>query len=329
MHEPITIEHLVNSDSFIASCLQQDEQAMQYWQQQRREHPEHQAIFDNAELLVLSLYRFGLEQEMSEEEEKLSMKMQPAAVVTPTNIRRIRVCIAVAASLALLILTSLYLFTRPRPVSYVVISSPAGQMQQVTLPDGSTAWLYSGSSIRYPKPFTARNIQLLEGEACFQVVHDSLHPFSVQLPSGRRIVDLGTAFSVQSYRSLPEERIGVAEGSVQADTLRVLHAGEGVVAAKQGGEWKSIPYRSTVTDWAAGNISLQDASFRELQTVLEQTYGLTIVLDTPEVSTCRITTAFRRSDNINRILDALQLIYGITYTIKGNTVHLSGTGCSN
>ncbi|NML39825.1 DUF4974 domain-containing protein [Chitinophaga sp. G-6-1-13] len=329
MRESITIEYLVHSDSFIASCLQKDEQAIQYWQQQRKEHPEHQAIFQSAELLVLSLYSFGLEQEISEEEEKLKMSMLPPAETTSIRIRKIWMRMAVAASLALLILTGIYLFTRPRAVSYVVISSPAGQMQQVTLPDGSTAWLYSGTSIRYPQPFTARNIQLLEGEACFQVVHDSLHPFSVQLPSGKLITDLGTAFSVQSYRSLPEERIGVAEGSVQADTLRVLHAGEGIVAAKQSGEWKSIPYRATVTDWTAGNISLQDASFGELQLVLEQTYGLTIILDTPGVSTCRITTAFRRSDSINRILDALQLIYGITYTIKGNTVHLSGTGCSN
>lgn len=329
MHEPITIEHLVHSDSFIACCLQKDEQAVQYWQQRRKEHPEHQAVFDSAELLVLSLYRFGMEQELAGQEERLKMMIQPPAVIPPADVRKIRFRIAAAASLALLVLTGLYLFTRPRPAAYVVISSPAGQLQQVTLPDGSTAWLSGGSSIRYQPPFTRRSIQLLEGEACFQVVHDSLHPFSVQLPSGRRVTDLGTAFSVQSYGSLSEERIGVAEGAVQADTFSVLRAGEGIVAAKQGGEWKSIPYRSTAADWSQGNVTLQDASFRELQLVLEQTYGLTIIPDNPAVSACRVTTSFRRSDNIHQILDALRLIYGITYTIKGNTVHLSGTGCAN
>jgi ferric-dicitrate binding protein FerR (iron transport regulator) len=134
---------------------------------------------------------------------------------------------------------------------------------------------------------------------------------------------------VQSYRGLPEERIGVAEGSVQADTFRVLRAGEGIVAARQSGEWRNVPYRATVADWEQGNISLQDASFRELQLVLEQTYGMSVVADTRSIPACRITTSFRRSDSIHRILDALQLIYGITYTIKGNTVHLSGAGCPN
>ncbi|QJB31763.1 DUF4974 domain-containing protein [Chitinophaga oryzae] len=329
MHEPITIEHLVHSDSFIACCLQKDAQAIRYWQQRRKEHPEHQAVFDSAELLVLSLYRFGMEQDLCEQEERLKMMIQPPPAITPANVRKTSIRIAAAASLALLILTGIYLFTRPKPAAWVVLSSPAGQLRHVTLPDGSTAWLYSGSSIRYQQPFAVRSIQLLEGEACFRVVHDSLHPFSVQLPSGRRVTDLGTAFSVQSYGSLPEERIGVAEGSVQADTFSVLHAGEGIVAAKRSGEWKSIPYRSTTADWAQGNISLQDASFGELQLVLEQTYGLTIIPDTPAVAACRITTSFRRSDNIHQILDALRLIYGITYTIKGNTVHLSGTGCAN
>ena len=84
-------------------------------------------------------------------------------------------------------------------VSFTEMVVPNGSKSRVTLPDGSTVWLNSGSKLRYESGF-AKKIRevMLEGEGYFVVAKDKTRPFVVKT-SKLSIKALGTEFNIKSY----------------------------------------------------------------------------------------------------------------------------------
>ena len=74
-----------------------------------------------------------------------------------------------------------------------------GEVQTITLHDGSRIFLNAGSEQRVPDKFaeTTRFVWL-EGEGFFEVAKDSLHPFIVETEKTRTEV-LGTKFNMSAY----------------------------------------------------------------------------------------------------------------------------------
>jgi transmembrane sensor len=85
------------------------------------------------------------------------------------------------------------------PESPQVAITGRGQRLTVTLLDGSHVTLAPDSRLTAPAGFgrTTREVTL-DGKAYFEVVHDSLHPFTV-IAAGERIRDIGTQFVVDAY----------------------------------------------------------------------------------------------------------------------------------
>ena len=80
-----------------------------------------------------------------------------------------------------------------------VIHAPLGSRVAFNLPDGTTGWLNSGSSLTYSLPFSNNRKIELEGEAWFGVTKDEAHPFEINV--GNSIVKvLGTSFNVSAYK---------------------------------------------------------------------------------------------------------------------------------
>lgn len=90
-------------------------------------------------------------------------------------------------------------------------STARGEIRNIALADGSTAVLNTSSSIAVSMRAKRRAVDLLEGEAWFDVAHDPARPFEVR--SGELVVRaVGTAFTV---RSRPEGTdVVVTEGTV-------------------------------------------------------------------------------------------------------------------
>jgi len=95
-----------------------------------------------------------------------------------------------------------------------------GQQRRVSLPDGSTVLLNSGSAIALDFGGARRVVRLIEGEAFFEVVHDPDRPFHVVGP----VTDVevtGTAFSVRAMGE--RDNVTLQHGSVSVRP-RVGHA---------------------------------------------------------------------------------------------------------
>jgi len=89
----------------------------------------------------------------------------------------------------------------------VTVSSQAGTIINMVLPDGSRVCLNSGSSISYPDHFdgSARKV-LLTGEAYFQVVKNKKAPMVVSAGNVNLKV-YGTSFNVNAFSSEESVRV--------------------------------------------------------------------------------------------------------------------------
>jgi transmembrane sensor len=95
------------------------------------------------------------------------------------------------------------------------IETPVGGQFQVQLPDGSTVWLNSASSLRYPVRFGGSERQVeINGEAYFEVSRNPSKPFRVV--SNRQTVEvLGTSFNIMAYNDEFSTNTTLIEGSVK------------------------------------------------------------------------------------------------------------------
>jgi ferric-dicitrate binding protein FerR (iron transport regulator) len=87
----------------------------------------------------------------------------------------------------------------------------------VKLADGTTIWLNSATTIRYPDKFkNNRRDVYIEGEAYFEVAKDKKRPFTVH-SSDMDMVVLGTSFNVKSYPDEGTIETTLVEGSVRIE----------------------------------------------------------------------------------------------------------------
>jgi transmembrane sensor len=122
--------------------------------------------------------------------------------------RRPVVCAAAAVLLAAL---GLFTFVRlNQPVTTVWITGP-GEQLPLMLEDGSHVTLNTRSRLAVRMSASRRSVQLLEGEAFFDVAHDARRPFDIDTRLGS-VIAVGTRFDLLlQERSL---EVNMQEGKV-------------------------------------------------------------------------------------------------------------------
>ena len=128
-----------------------------------------------------------------------------------------------------------------------IYSTETGEQRSLTLSDGSTVELNSRSRIRVHYSPRERHIDLLEGQALFQVAKDKSRPFVVQ-SQNVRVRAVGTQFDV--YRKESGTTVTVVEGKVA-----VIPAPPDVSSSEraiQPSEPSSRPRGASATFLAAG-----------------------------------------------------------------------------
>lgn len=97
-----------------------------------------------------------------------------------------------------------------------IVSTRLGEQRSVLLDDGSVVELNTDSEIRIAMDSQFRQVELLKGEAIFQVAKDPNRPFQVN--SGSVMVEaIGTRFNV--YRQDEEVIVTVVEGLVEVSKV--------------------------------------------------------------------------------------------------------------
>lgn len=105
-------------------------------------------------------------------------------------------------------------------IEWVEVSVPFGEKRVVSLADGTTLHLNSGSRLTYPAVFSGSNrIVFMDGEAYLDVARDPEHPFVIKSP-GLDIKVLGTSFNFKNFAHEHTAELLLLEGSVEANVSR-------------------------------------------------------------------------------------------------------------
>ena len=104
--------------------------------------------------------------------------------------------------------------TNQEPV-YNELFAAFGTRSALKLSDGTSVWLNSGSSIKYPDRFIGnKRTVYLKGEAYFEVESDLKKPFIVET-SSLSVKATGTKFNVSGYTSADEAEVTLVSGKVE------------------------------------------------------------------------------------------------------------------
>ncbi len=244
-------------------------------------------------------------------------EMAPVSHSGRTGIVRtiVKAAIGVAAAVAIFF-TATWLsdYRMQKELSRNLITATAlpGQIVSMGLPDGTSVQLNSGATMYYPAMFKGKEREVrLEGEAFFEVAHDSKKPFIVKTFASD-IKVLGTKFNVNADRNAGEFSVTLAEGSVQVSSLAdpgriiVMKPDEKVYMA----DGKLMVKRTKVKDeirWKDGIIDIDGLDFDELIDKLEMAFGVDIVIDRETLPEFKYTGGrLRVSDGIEYALNVLR-----------------------
>lgn len=220
------------------------------------------------------------------------------------------------------------------------VSTARGQRATITLSDGSRIVLGAESSVKYARDFGARAHRdvYLEGQAFFEVAHDSLRPFAVHTSRGVA-EDLGTEFVVTAYPGAPAMQVVVASGKVllrgaassrsdsstgrPVDEYRLtLGPGElGTVDSSGVLSRSRVADISQYLDWTRGELVFRGVPLREALPAIGRWYDMEIALGDTSLGSRRLVASFgpHAAGDVVRLI---ALAVDARYVEHGDTVVL-------
>lgn len=166
---------------------------------------------------------------------------------------------------SLLVLAFAWQGTRPFDALRSDLRTAEGELREFELPDGSRAWLAGDTALALDFDGDRRDIEVLRGEAMFDVVKDASRPFVVSA-DGATATAVGTRYAV-SHRA-GDVLVEVEEGTVAvADAARIeplmVTAGQQVRRDANGLPAKASPLAAGALEWRRGLLVLEDAPLAE------------------------------------------------------------------
>lgn len=188
----------------------------------------------------------------------------------------------------------------------------AGDQSTVSLTDGTTVSLNSGSALDVEYTEGAREVVLARGEAFFDVTHNPKRPFIVQA-GATRVRVLGTAFSVRRLEDGDGVLVTVERGRVEVragESATVLQPNERVRSREGtlGGVEAANPY--TDLAWRRGRLIIEDQPLADVVQELNRYYPGMIVVSGDKAGARRLNAVIdlRHIDQWLAALDESQPI---------------------
>jgi transmembrane sensor len=198
-----------------------------------------------------------------------------------------------------------------------LVTPKAGQFQLV-LSDGTKVWLNNASSLKYPASFvgSTREVQL-EGEAYFEVAHNSSSPFLVK--SGNMTIrDIGTSFNVKAYADERLAKVTLIEGGVRVGDL-TLKPGQQAITEGNVIELSKKPNIEQALAWKNGYFQFDRTDIQEVMRELSRWYDVDKVVYEGKQTNRSFSGTIPRDYDASDVLKLLEMV-DIHFRIEGKTI---------
>lgn len=205
--------------------------------------------------------------------------------------------------------------------------TPPGVKSTLTLQDGSKVILNSGSKLKYAKNFEPdKRILYLTGEAFFEVMKDSLRPFSV-ITNEVMTTALGTSFNISAYKN-EELNISLLTGKVVVNIAMensrsvFLVKGEGArVDLETGQVIKGVFNHEQIIGWTQKKIIFNRVKLTEAIRVIENWYGVKFKFQNKPDPALLLYGVFQ-DETLENVLEGLSYTARFEFKIKEDEVKI-------
>jgi ferric-dicitrate binding protein FerR (iron transport regulator) len=214
------------------------------------------------------------------------------------------------------------------------LETEKGEKARVTFSDGSRVVLNSASSVRFPQEFSgSRREVYLEGEAYFEVAHDSDHPFIVYAQDVEVEV-LGTEFNVKSWSEDTSIEVTVRDGKVSVgstdesinesqdqDKKKVILT-EGMYTSVDENGIPSPPQSVNATNhllWTHGGLHFDNEPFNKVVRDIERRFNVQVAGVPDDLKDVPYTGTFQYAD-LDEVLSVIGASMKIEYRRDGSNI---------
>jgi transmembrane sensor len=205
-------------------------------------------------------------------------------------------------------------------------STDIGGYERVHLTDGSTLQLNTDTQVTVEFTEQRRRVNLIRGEAFFEVAHDSTRPFDVVVGSAT-VHAVGTAFAIRRHSSkdvevvVTEGRVTVNAsgskaddnaGSARTSIPATVSAGEGAIARASRIDVRPIPKPEAARRlaWQEGKINFKGESLIEVISEFNRYNRTRLEIVDPALATLEVGGNFRATD-LDAFIHTLQLAFPV------------------
>jgi transmembrane sensor len=248
-------------------------------------------------------------------ERQLNDAAQPVANVSRAPFNRVAASLAAVALLSAAVFSAIKIAGSPAPAEVIAFDTGVGESETVLLADGSQAQLNTASKIAVRYTAVERRIDLIAGEAFFDVDKDLRRPFVVETPNAA-ITVTGTSFDVFADNSGSSVHVvtGVVDVTPRFGPTSTLLAGDMIEIDNAGNASAVMRFDpSLVLAWRGGKARFRDEPLGDVVASLNRHFASPIVLADGTLAELPVTGEFDVRDR-NTAVKALALIFGLEAT---------------
>jgi transmembrane sensor len=290
---------------FAAETTDGEEKEVREW----RKDPGHNDLYDDIEKSWRNLKRMKTQFDTEMAWTRLHERMERNGQIDVGElksvqqampfVRQYRRPLRIAAAVLLIAAAGFLLYatgilTGLRSGTVLVVTENNEEVRNVSLPDGSTVYLNSGTRFSYPKKFRAgtRTVSLT-GEAYFEVAADAEHPFVIE--TGEALIKaVGTSFNVDASGDIESQvEVFVESGRVElieaGDTANRVMIEPGYAGTLVHGNMESgISEDRNCIAWKTKQMDFHNTPLSEVVDILRDVYKVEIIIPEPGIDTTRI-----------------------------------------
>ena len=200
------------------------------------------------------------------------------------------------------------------------VSTDIGEQRLLTLDDGTRVFLNTATRLVVRYDESVRKVELLTGEALFNVPKRTTRPFIVSA-GDREVRALGTSFVVR--RDEHDIAVTLVEGKVKVAAVTLVPGQR--VTFKVGEPVRvDTPALEAAVAWRRGQVVLDDTPLAEAAAEMNRYSAVRLVVERPDAATLLVNGLFTAGDSMS-FANAVAQTYGLQVIERGDHIVLSGT----